>query len=83
MEKSLTIGEMKTFLNRLGGEYDNHELFNGEFSVIEGEYYARVDNPVLYLEIDKENSSLLLLHQTKDDIKTILKELNGNTKATE
>ena len=69
----ITIKELKTFLNRLPEQMDEFEMVNGEVSELtETGYYARVDKPIIHLEIDEENREFLLLHQSKSEINDII-----------
>jgi hypothetical protein len=79
----ITIKELKTFLDRLPEQMDEFEMVNGEVSSLtENGYYARVDKPIIHLEIDEENGEFLLLHQSEEEIETIIngaKDNNGNS----
>ena len=69
----ITIKELKTFLNRLPEQMDEFEMVNGEVSELtETGYYARVDKPIVHLEIDEENREFLLLHQSESEISDII-----------
>ena len=69
----ITIKELKTFLNRLPEQMDEFEMVNGEVSELtETGYYARVDKPIIHLEIDEENREFLLLHQSESEINDIV-----------
>lgn len=69
----ITIKELKTFLNRLPEQMDEFEMVNGEVSELtETGYYARVDKPIIHLEIDEENREFLLLHQSEAEISDII-----------
>jgi hypothetical protein len=76
----VTIKELKDFLSILPEYMDNFEMVNGEVSpLIEGQYYARVDKPIIHLEIDEETKEFLLLHQSEEEINDIIdKAKNGN-----
>jgi hypothetical protein len=67
----ITIKELKEFLNTLPEHFDEFEMSNGEVAQIDGEYYVRVDKPVLHLEIDEENKELLILNQPAEEIDEI------------
>lgn len=79
----VTIGELKQFLNTLPAEFDSFGMVNGEVAEIAGQYYARIDKPIVHLEIDEESGEFLLLHQSEDEINDILKNVNGNTEGAE
>ena len=79
----ITIKELKTFLDRLPEQMDEFEMVNGEVSSLtENGYYARVDKPIIHLEIDEENGEFLLLHQSEEEVETIIngsKDNNGDS----
>lgn len=79
----ITINELKEFLNRLPEHMGEFEMVNGEVSSLtDTGYYARVDKPIIHLEIDEKNSEFLLLHQSEEEIEGIIndaKDNNGNT----
>jgi len=75
----ITIGELKTFLDRLPEHMDAFEMVNGEVSELtETGYYARVDKPIIHLEIDEENGEFLLLHQSQEEITDIVNSVNND-----
>jgi hypothetical protein len=76
----VTIKELKDFLSILPEYMDDFEMVNGEVSpLIEGQYYARVDKPIIHLEIDEETKEFLLLHQSEEEVNDIIdKAKNGN-----
>lgn len=78
--KGITIKELKAFLNRLPEEFDDYGLVNGEV-IGADEYYARVDKPIVHLEIDETTKEFLLLHQSESELEEILKEIekHGNS----
>jgi hypothetical protein len=61
---------------------DEFEMVNGEVSPLtETGYYARVDKPIIHLEIDEDNGEFLLLHQSEEDINKIIDDVkNGDSK---
>jgi hypothetical protein len=62
----ITIKELKEFLSILPEHMDEFEMVNGEVSLLtETGYYARVDKPIIHLEIDENNGEFLLLHQSE------------------
>ena len=81
--KGMTIRELKAFLNRLPEGFDEFELVNGEVAGID-EYYVRVDKPIIHIEIDEQSGEMLFLHQSKEELGSILKEIEnyGNTEGT-
>ena len=69
----ITIKELKQFLSILPEDMDSFEMVNGEVSELtETGYYARVDKPIIHLEIDEENGEFLLLHQSQEEIDKII-----------
>jgi hypothetical protein len=82
--KGITIKELKVFLSRLPEEFDDYGLVNGEVVGFD-EYYVRVDNPIIHLELDENTKELLMLHQSESELEEILKEIekNGDSKRTE
>ncbi len=77
----ITIKELKQFLSILPEDMDSFEMVNGEVSELtETGYYARVDKPIIHLEIDEENGEFLLLHQSQEEIDKIIDDVkNGNS----
>ena len=78
----ITIKELKQFLDILPEHMGSFEMVNGEVSELtDNGYYARVDKPIIHLEIDEENGEFLLLHQSEEEINTIIDNVkNGNSK---
>jgi|694.fasta_scaffold17715_12 hypothetical protein len=77
--KGVTIRELKKFLSSLPAEFDDFGMVNGEVLELNEEYFVRTDKPILHLELDEENKEFLLLHQTKETLEDILKQMNGNS----
>lgn len=75
----VTIGELRKFLEKLPKEFDDYGMVNGEVVKIENEYYARVDKPIIQIEIDEQSKEFLLLHQSQEELNDIMKEIHGNT----
>jgi hypothetical protein len=76
----ITIGELKEYLGKLPEEFDSYEMVNGVVSpLIDGEYYVRIDHPVVQLQIDQESKELLILHQSEEEIDKITAEIDGDT----
>lgn len=77
----ITIKELKEFLSILPEHMDEFEMVNGEVSELtESNYYARVDKPIIHIEIDEENEEFILMHQSEEDINNIIdKAKNGNS----
>ena len=78
----ITIKELKNFLKTLPEEFDTFEMVNGEVAQIDGEFYVRIDKPVIHLEIDEENKEMLILHQPPEEIEDIKAQVNGDTEGT-
>ena len=76
----ITIKELKEFLSILPEHMDEFEMVNGEVSELtETGYYARVDKPIIHLEIDEETKEFLLLHQSQEELDKIIENVrNGN-----
>jgi len=79
----VTIKELKTFLNKLPDDFDNFSMVNGEVAGLDGEFYVRVDKPVIHLEIDETNNEFLILNQSEEEITKIMEDINGNPESTE
>ena len=80
--KGITIKELKNFLNKLPESFDSYGMVNGEVAGLSGEFYARIDKPIIHLEIDEESGEFLLLHQSEEEITKIKDDLNGNSEGT-
>jgi hypothetical protein len=80
----ITINELKKFLNGLPEHMGEFEMVNGEISELtETGYYARVDKPIIHIEIDEETREFLLLNQSEEEINDIIYKAsnsNGDTK---
>ena len=63
--------EMRNFLISLPEDFDNFTIVNGEVAAVQGEFYVRIDKPVVQLSIDETSKELLILHQTEDEINDI------------
>ena len=79
----ITIKELKSFLNSLPEHMDEFEMVNGEVSELtETGYYARVDKPIIHIEIDEETNEFRLLNQSQEEVDKIInsaKNNDGNT----
>lgn len=82
--KGMTIKGLKAFLNRLPEEFDDFSLVNGEVFGVD-EYYVRVDKPIVHIEVDEKSGEMLFLHQSEEELGTILKEIEsyGDTEGPE
>ena len=75
----ITIKELKSFLNSLPKHMDEFEMVNGEVSELtDTGYYARVDKPIIHLEIDEETGEFLLLHQSQEEVDEIINSAKNN-----
>ena len=75
----ITIKELKSFLNSLPEDMDEFEMVNGEVSdLTETGYYARVDKPIIHIEIDEETGEFLLLHQSQEEVDKIINSAKNN-----
>jgi hypothetical protein len=76
----MTLAELKEFINKLPKDMDDHIVVNGEYGFIdpndENSLVYRADKPVLMITIDKNDKEILLLHQTREDVKTIMNDGN-------
>lgn len=81
--KGITIRELKIFLNKLPEKFDDFGMVNGEVTELVDEFYARVDKPIIHLEIDEETGEFLLLHQSEEELNEIMNKINGNPEGTE
>lgn len=70
-KNGMTIREMKKFLGSLPKEFDEFTIVNGEVAAVQGEFYVRIDKPVVQLSVDEETGELLILHQTEEEINDI------------
>jgi len=75
----ITIKELKSFLNSLPEHMDEFEMVNGEVSELtETGYYARVDKPIIHIEIDEETREFLLLNQSQEEVDKIIDSVKNN-----
>lgn len=75
----ITIKELKSFLNSLPEHMDEFEMVNGEVSELtETGYYARVDKPIIHIEIDEETREFLLLNQSQEEVDKIIDSAKNN-----
>ncbi len=78
-KKGMTIKEMKNFINSLPENFNNFTIVNGELAEIQGQFYVRIDKPVVQISVDEETQELLILHQTEEEINNIINGSNNNT----
>jgi len=80
----MTLAELKEFINNLPKDMDNFIVVNGEYGFLnpndENSLVYRVDKPVLMITVDENDKEILLLHQTREDVKTIMND--GNSEGT-
>jgi hypothetical protein len=76
----MTLAELKEFINNLPKDMDNFIVVNGEYGFLdpndENSLVYRVDKPVLMITVDKNEEVILLLHQTREDVKTSMNDGN-------
>lgn len=76
-KNGMTIREFKSFINSLPLEFDGFTIVNGEVAAVEGQFYVRIDKPVVQISVDEETQELLILHQTEDEVNDIMNQLNN------
>ena len=75
----ISIRELREFLVKLPTEMDDYEMVNGEISdLIDGQYYTRVDKPIIQIQVDEQTKEFLCLHQTEEEIGEIISKLGEN-----
>lgn len=75
----ITIKELREFLNKVPLEFDDCGMVNGEIIELpETGFHARLDKPIIHMEIDVENREFCLLHQSESEINNIIEEANKN-----
>ena len=77
----MTLAELKEFINNLPNDMDDYIVVNGEYGFLdpndENSLVYRADKPVLMITVDKNDKEILLLHQTREDVKTIMNDGNS------
>jgi hypothetical protein len=77
----MTLAELKEFINKLPQDIDDYIVVNGEYGFLdpndENSLVYRADKPVLMITVDKNDKEILLLHQTREDVKTIMNDGNS------
>ena len=77
----MKLFELKEFINGLPEHMDNFVVVNGEYGFLdpndENSLVYRVDKPVLMITVDKNDKEILFLHQTREDVKTIMNDGNS------
>lgn len=74
----MTIKQMREFIMSLPKEFDEYFVVNGEVAAVQGQFYVRVDKPVVQLSVDEDSGELLILHQTEDEINDITSNLSDD-----
>jgi hypothetical protein len=68
----MKLKELKDWMNGLPEECDEYEVILAQIGKIDEEYWFREDEPVIALNIDKENSEVLIMRgseQTDEEIR--------------
>ena len=77
----MTLRELKDFISKLPQEMDNFMVVNGEVGYLDPEnedsMVYRVDNPIVTLYVDEETEEICMFHQTREDVKEVLKNSNN------
>ena len=77
----MTLAELKEFINKLQQDIDDYIVVNGEYGFLdpndENSLVYRADKPVLMITVDKNDKEILLLHQTREDVKTSMNDGNS------
>jgi len=80
----MTVKELKDFMKKIPSEMDGYLVVNGEVGYLdqndEESMVYRVDNPIITLYVDENTKEFCMLHQTREDIKEMLKkdDTDGN-----
>ena len=69
---SITVKELKKFVNSLPKKFDDFGIINGQYGSANGEFYFRIDKPVIFLTVDEDTGELCILHQSEDEVKEII-----------
>jgi hypothetical protein len=77
----MMLGELREFINKLPEDMDNFIVVNGEYGFLDpsddNSVVYRVDKPVLMVTVDENDKEILLLHQTREDVKTMMGDDNS------
>jgi hypothetical protein len=77
----MTLRELRDFISKLPQEMDNFMVVNGEVGYLDPEnedsMVYRVDNPIVTLYVDEETEEVCMFHQTREDVKEVLKNSNN------
>lgn len=68
----MKLKELKSWLDTLPDECNEYDVILAQIGKIDEEYWFREDEPVIALNIDKENSEVLIMRgseQTDEEIK--------------
>jgi hypothetical protein len=71
IKTSITVKELKTFLNKLPDSFDDFELTNGEYGRVNSRDYYRIDKPIIFLNVDEDTEELCMCHQSEKEIDDI------------
>jgi hypothetical protein len=78
-EEKMTIAGLRNFLNGLPEIFDDYSIVNGELAQLDGEFFYRLDKPVVQVSVDEETKELVILHQSQEEIDDIKNSVNGNS----
>lgn len=69
----MKVKDLKEILQDLPEEFDEFDMVNGEFGVLDKEEQLvyRKDMPIVFLYVDEENKEFCLFHQTEGEIDKI------------
>ena len=60
----MKLNELKEWINSLPPEFDEYTVVNGEYGVLDGEHFYRVDKPVTTLTVDDDDKEIVILNDT-------------------
>lgn len=58
----MILSELKEWVNGLPEEFKDFEVVNGEEGELDGEYWYRLDKPIISAMVDEENKEVYLLN---------------------
>lgn len=64
----MLLKELKTWLNSLPDEFNEHTVVNGEVGMLNNEHMYRVDKPITTCMVDEETKEIILLNDTEEPI---------------
>ena len=62
----MKLKELKNWIESLPEEFLEFEVMNAEEFVLDGEYWCRVDKPVISLSVDENSKEILILNESKE-----------------